>query len=181
MGNNSCAVPKRFEGDGPLLSRRPGGTQCGRCGKPWCVAPRGTDASTLVPHPVWISQKRTRQVVGAALPDLLAWNHGADLAVSDGAVAHRIGALFASGDSYDPGHWSRLPVRGRCGSSLAYNSAPAAGGADRGAVLCAPAISLSGQSIAIHRSPMIAARLRALTPVSTGSGSQAKNALQCSV
>jgi hypothetical protein len=27
---------------------------------------------------------------------------------------------------------------------------------------------------------MIAARLRALTPVSTGSGSQAKNALQCS-
>src|ERR1035438_1860285 len=65
---------KRFEGDCPLLSRRPGSTQCRRCGKPWCAAPRGTDAPTLVLDPVWISQKRARQMVSAALPDLLAWN-----------------------------------------------------------------------------------------------------------
>jgi len=73
--------------------------------------------------------------------------------------AHRRGPLFANGGSHDPGNWSSLPIRGRCGSSLAYNSAPAVGGGYRGAVLCAPAISPLGQFIAIRRRPMIGATL----------------------
>src|ERR1035438_1792586 len=62
---------KRFEGDCPLLSRRPGSTQCRRCGKPWCAAPRGTDAPTLVLD--LFGFRRSELAKWSALPCLIFW------------------------------------------------------------------------------------------------------------